>query len=694
VAADAAARLTERYARLMVAAGPLLALAAAWLDPRWRHELWLGLALAAGVALLRAVPIRLSKFSYLTQTGIPALIAALAAAPSTGVLALLGGVLASELLWLRKPFRAGLVNAGRESLGFVVAYGYYVAAFRLSGIHELSLEFLAPAMVLASGYFIITRLLFYLSLLVRGKLQVDERVFILRWELISFLITLLGVSIMVWALTQLDPAGWAVVVLALGSSGLVTRALLEEAIANEDLNKFHAMQASLSNNLGLQQSFEQMEQLAYRLLDWGDLRVYRTGPAGPGLVYRAGMGRPGRGEPDPGLAEVRARVLAEGEPVVIDDLRRVGVLRHPDPGVETFMCYPLRHGSRTIGTVEVEHHRRGQYRARDRSALATIAGQLSSAIHLAELRRPLFATVEQIGGQITALARAANSLRSSALALQAAAENVRRDSANQELVARTGLQATAELGRLAENAVAAGVRASTVSAEAADAAGKHRQASEEALNLLLRLRSFVSDSSRSVGALGVATVRVRTFLASIQELAELTNVIALNASIEAHRAGESGRGFAVVAEEIRRLAIQSAEAGGEASGVVGDVLRAVFDIAAQIERGETLVAGVGELASDTARALDEIIRATHEAGQHARAIADAEAEHEAQSRGLVGQIRELADSAQRARGQTESLTREAAEASRGQAELESAIAELERVAGSLRDIARHFAAEE
>jgi methyl-accepting chemotaxis protein len=139
--------------------------------------------------------------------------------------------------------------------------------------------------------------------------------------------------------------------------------------------------------------------------------------------------------------------------------------------------------------------------------------------------------------------------------------------------------------------------------------------------------------------------------------------------------------------------MQSAEAGADASRLVLDMSHGVSGIATQMARGEQLVADVGELSADTAQALDAIVSATHEAGQQARAIAESEAAHDAASRQLASQIRQLADAAQRTRGQTEALAREAGEATKGQAELESAIAELERVAGQLRNIARHFAVE-
>ena len=690
---DSTTRLMERYARVLIAAGPLLAIGAAAADPRWVDYLYALVAVIVAVAILRAGPVRLSKFSYLTQTGVPALVAALAAPPAIGVLGLVAGVLVADVGWLRKSLLAGAVNAGREALAFGVAFGFYALAVKVSGAQGLSLELLAPAVILAGVYFSVSRLLFYLSLIVRGKLEVTERIFILRWEMVAYLVTLIAGAVTVWALTQLSPAGWAVVAVALLVSGVVTRTLLEEAIAAEDLNKVHAMQGTITSNLSLRLSYEQIEQLAYRLLDWGDLRIYRSEPGGAVLAYRAQQGRPGRRDPDPGIATLRGEVLASGEPEIIDDTRQTRILAHADPDVRTVVCYPLRYANRVIGTLELEHHKRYHYRARDRSALAAIAGQISTAIHIAELRRPLLETVEEIGSQIHSLARAANSLRASAQALQLASENMRRESSGQEAFARSGLEATAELGRLAEEAAQAGARASVVSEAAATAAAQHRQRVEEAVDRLIRVQTFVSDSNRSVTALGAATARIRAFLATIQEIAELTNVIALNASIEAHRAGESGRGFAVVAEEIRQLAMQSAQAGADASRLVSDISREVGGVAAQMGRGETLVAGVGELSADTARALDAIVTATLEAGQQARAIAEGEAAHETQSKHLAAQIRQLAEAAQRTRGQTVSLSREAGEATRGQSELELAITKLERVAGELRDIARHFAVE-
>ena len=101
---------------------------------------------------------------------------------------------ASDVLWLRKNPRAGFVNAGREVLGFVAAFGPYAAVLALTGPPELSLDLLPAAAIFVCIYFFTTRALFYFTLLVRDKLEYAEKILILRWEIISYLLTLIALG--------------------------------------------------------------------------------------------------------------------------------------------------------------------------------------------------------------------------------------------------------------------------------------------------------------------------------------------------------------------------------------------------------------------------------------------------------------------------------------------------------------------
>jgi len=686
-------RLIDWYARVLWIGGLAVAVAAVTTDLRWTVQPVTTLVLAVAVIALRAAPVRLSKYSYLTQSAIPALVGAVCVGPTPVVIGMWAGVFVSDVLWLRKLPLAGLVNAGREVLAFAAAYGPYAAVLSLSGNPDLSLDFLPSAAILVCLYFFVGRALFYFTLLVRDKLEYVEKVLILRWEIISYLLTLIASVIIVAAVRTLAPVGWIAVSLALGVLGILTRRILEEAIGAEDLNKVHLMESSIASNATLQGSFGQIERLAYRLLDWGDFRVYRVSPNGPTLAYRGTLARQTSGEPPAGAEPFRLDALARAATVVVKDVRRDPRVRPAMPGVGSLVVHPIRFGEELLGTVEVDHPKRHAYGVKDLMALSTLANQMATAIHIAELRRPLLSTVDQIGHQVRALARVTESLRASALALAEASQGMRQGASELEDFVTGGLRATDQLSAATRAMASQGAQAAQASGTAAEVAGRNRVVIGQAIDRLVGLKSIVSASADQVTALGALTVRITGFIGTIREIADLTNLIALNAAIEAARAGAEGRGFAVVADEVRDLAAQSLHAAGEARTLLEEIGGQVASVSATMDRGRDAVAGVEELSADAAQALEAIVGTTGEAGRHAQAIASTAAEQLDAVSGLTGQIERVAAGSTRTRSDTDALARRAAEAAAGQSDLERAIRELGDVAADLQRIARHFAVE-
>ncbi|MFN2325473.1 MAG: methyl-accepting chemotaxis protein [Gemmatimonadales bacterium] len=680
------------WARVLAWGGAAVLGAFLAVDGRWTDAPGSVAVIAIAVAVLRSVPVRLSKYSYLTQSGVIVLVGAILLPPGVVALGLFLGTVGSDLFWLRKSWQPAVINGGREVLAFAATFGLYALALRLNGAASLSLDFLPAAVTLAASYFFYSRFLFYFSLLARERLAVDERLFILRWEVMSYLITLLAAGMVTWTLVALAPAGWLAMGLALSVLGLLSRTLLEEAIAAEDLNKVHLAQAALTTTVTLHDALSALESLAYRLLDWGDFRVYRANEhhREPELIYRSAHGRPDRWAPSAALEGVRAEVLTGGDARVIPDARREPSLADIDPSVRSVVIQPLRFAGEVIGTLEVEHHKAGVYRAREVTAIGAMAAQVSMAIHIGELRRPLIATVGQIAVQVRALGRAADTLRSTAGSLSSASAGMRQALAVQDGFARAGLEGTADFSRLAHETAQGGARTAAMVEQAAGAALEHRIAVRDAIGRLDLAGQFVAESSAQVTQLGVATARITGFLASIREIAELTNLIALNAAIEAARAGREGHGFAVVAEEVRRLALHSEDTAREAAVLSGDVGAEVEAILVQMERGRSVMSGVGAVGHAAATALEAIVTATRDAGEEARGIADAAVAQEAASRRLAEQVGRVADATERTRSETELVAQQAAAAARGQAELERAIAELDQVAVSLQALVRHF----
>ena len=683
-------RLLARYARVLTVGGLAMAIVVLALDHRWLERPIATCVVVVSVAALRAFPVRLSKYSYLTQHAVPVIVGAITVGPSPVVFALIAGTFVADVLLLRKQMRAAAVNAGREVIAFLSAFGVYAAVHQRSGNPPLSIDYLPSAFTLAMFYFFTSRSLFYFTLLVRDKLESAEEILILRWEFVSYVLGL-GASVLVVAtLLTLSPSGWVAVLAVLAVVGLLAKRILEEAIAAEDLNKVHLMETSIASMVSLSASFEQIERLGYRLLDWGDLRIYR-GAEESTLAFRSRVGRPNRVSVPADAITLREEVLLTGQPVSVRDTRRDPRITAPDPDVQSTLVYPVRFGEEILGTIEIDHHKRHVYGQKDIAALATLATQVAMAIHIAELRRPLVSTVGQIGDQVRALASATDSLRASGSALAAASQAMQRTVAEQDAFVASGLEATAALALGSQEMAGQGAQAAKASRVAADVATRNRVVVGEAIQRLVHLKQFVADSSTQVAALGLVTRRITGFIGSIREIADSTNLIALNAAIEAARAGREGRGFAIVAEEVRELAAQSLHAAQEAGALVTDIGDRVQRVTAQMARGQDVVAGVEELSTNAARALDAISSATGEAGQHAGRIAETAASQQIDFERLATRIEEVAVVSRRARTETDALAQEASAAARGQADLEHAIHELGQVAAHLQVIAKHFA---
>ncbi len=685
--------LIQAYAAAMAWGGTALGLAALVLDRAWLARPWVALGILVVAILLRRGQIQLSKFSYLSQIGIVALVGAVTLGPGLVVFALGFGIFIADAFWQRKLPYVSWINAGREVIGFLAAFGAYAVVLLRSQPSGPTLEFLPAALTLAGMYFFCTRALFYFTLLYRSKLEPHERLMILRYEVLSYLLTLIGAAICAGAIHALPPEGWFTVLGTVAVLGVLTTRILEEAIAAEELNKIHSRERVVTSNLSLMDAFTQLERLANRVLDWSDFRIYRVGPGGTTLAYRGALGWPDRGDPPVDSAELRAQVVTTGEPLVVHDTRHDERIMAPSADAVSMLLLPLRFGADTIGTLELDHHKPRTYGKKEIAAASTFAAQLATAMHIADLRRPLVDTVEKVTDQVRSLAEAADRLRTAAGAVAQTAQAIRTGAAEQEALVAQGREAMIGLEQEAREVALDGAAARDASATASATAAENRAHIQDAIARLVEVQQFVGDTAGRVGDLYQVTNRLIGFIGTIREIADLTNLIALNAAIEAARAGQQGRGFAVVAEEVRQLASQSAKASREAGGLVAAILGQVAQISEEMDRGTGIVRGVEELSADAARALSDIVNGTGDAGSHAERIAGAAVRQEQAVLRLRDQIERVAQVSQRTLEDANTTARRASEATRSHAELERAVRELAGVADRLAAIARHFSQE-
>ena len=148
------------------------------------------------------------------------------------------------------------------------------------------------------------------------------------------------------------------------------------------------------------------------------------------------------------------------------------------------------------------------------------------------------------------------------------------------------------------------------------------------------IRSQIQDTAKRIKRLGESSLEIGEIVELISDITEQTNVLALNAAIQAASAGEAGRGFTVVAEEVQRLAERSGEATKQIEAIVKTIQSDTQDAVATMERSTQGVVQGAQLSDAAGAALVDIDRVTRELSALVESIST-QAQSEAQSANVV-----------------------------------------------------------
>ena len=688
-------RFLAVYARLVASLGTILLAAALLLDTRWLQQP-VGVAGIILIALgLRAFQISLTKYSALNLLGMAAAGGAIIIGAPATALGLYVGVFVADWLLLRKAPAASAINGGREALALFAAFGFY-AWFASMGeggtTGTISADAVPAIALLLVAHFLFSRGLQYCTLLIRNKLHDDERSLIFRYEIIAFGAGSIGVLVSLFTIASVGWMGWLVVAFVLVFAGLLLKRILEEAVAAEELNKIHAMEQVVSSDASLADSLRAIERLANRLVDWNGFRIWRLNNGALRMIYSSDEGL--LADPrENGVfgARLREFALGTGEPLVIADATRDARAEGVGASSVSLAFVPLRFGDRAIGVVELDHHKRGTYGAKEVTLVSRFASQLATALHIQDLRQPLLAALTRVETQLDTLNDSARALRAGAEVVARNTAEITRgigeesEQADRSLdVARSLHEKTSTIARDGGDAAAASERATRIAAE-------HRDTIGMAIERLVNAKRFISESTTQIGGLSKSTQRITDFIAIIKELADQTNLLALNAAIEAARAGEHGQGFAVVANEVRKLAEQSARASEDAGEIVTGFENQMREVASQVGRGQTMMSDVESLSESARTALDEIVDATAASLTWGQRIADTSRVQESEVGRLSERVARIAEISRRNRAGAENVTQSAADQARALRELEGAAHELRDVAANLSELTRRIA---
>ena len=276
-----------------------------------------------------------------------------------------------------------------------------------------------------------------------------------------------------------------------------------------------------------------------------------------------------------------------------------------------------------------------------------VALQASSAVDAQDEIGQLAATFSELVSRLRAMLMA---LRNSAEQLESASTQLTESAAeqneavSQQAVALHETQLATQNLQEASRAAAKRVEAIQREAERASAFGQAGEAAVSgSVGGLTHIRSHVEQMGRTISELHQRTRLVGDITRTVKDLADQSNGLALNASIEAARSGDAGRSFAVVAREMRSLADQSAGATTRVQSILGDIGRAISDAVRTSEGGAREVEGGLEqvrAAGESLRSLAAIIQTN---GQTVRAISEAVSQQDAGIAELFAALSSMTD---------------------------------------------------
>jgi twitching motility protein PilJ len=259
-----------------------------------------------------------------------------------------------------------------------------------------------------------------------------------------------------------------------------------------------------------------------------------------------------------------------------------------------------------------------------------MTGAIADSINytIDELRR-LVAGITSAAGQVTTATQEAQTV--STQLLQAAQKQAMEIQATGQSVAQMAQSMTQVSSRANDSA--------KVAQTSLQAAGKGADAVQNAIRGMNDIRDQIQETSKRIKRLGESSQEIGEIVQLISDITEQTNVLALNAAIQAASAGEAGRGFTVVAEEVQRLAERSAEATKHIGAIVKSIQRDTQDAVEAMERSTRGVVEGTKTADEADQALREIEKISNRLAELIGSISDATQKQASSASEVAGKMK-------------------------------------------------------
>ncbi|WHZ21618.1 MAG: Methyl-accepting chemotaxis sensor/transducer protein [Nitrospira sp.] len=250
--------------------------------------------------------------------------------------------------------------------------------------------------------------------------------------------------------------------------------------------------------------------------------------------------------------------------------------------------------------------------------------------------------IEKLQQMIKKVAHVTDKVASASVELSATAEEISKGTdtltsrASQTAAAVEEMNAT--VGQVAQNSG----KAASLAQDTVKTAQDGGTVVSSTISGMQQLSDAVTNSATIISELGKSSDQIGEIVRTIEDIADQTNLLALNAAIEAARAGEQGRGFAVVADEVRKLAERTTKATKEIGDMIRQIQHDTRGAVDSMQQGTQKVTAGVDLVNKTGEALSQIVRMVSESADMIRQIAVASEEQSVATQQIASDIEQVA----------------------------------------------------
>ncbi len=318
-------------------------------------------------------------------------------------------------------------------------------------------------------------------------------------------------------------------------------------------------------------------------------------------------------------------------------------------------------------TQKIEQNEMEQIDLDSRDELGTLAKAIEGTMEAkSQIGGVLELMTENLTGMVREMGENATQLVSAASEIASSSEQMSRGAGDQAMQMNQISTAVEEMSvTIVESSRNAG-EATDASRSASDTATSGGQIVSQTIHGMQKINETVRQSAESIAKLAASADQIGEIVSVIDDIADQTNLLALNAAIEAARAGEQGRGFAVVADEVRKLAERTGKATGEITDMIKGVQQETADAVESMEAGVHEVESGRELADKAGNSLTEVVTMSQRVMDMIQQIATAAEEQSAAAEqisknveGVASITKETASGAEQSAAAAEELNRQA-----------------------------------